>query len=136
MGKRHFQSENILYYQFIYKICTQNQWAHIKFPVSSFFYKMAYCAVYSAVWVLRPCNWGFDILWPVIGVNYRWWCQNQNFGDPHGCLVSQYKPFGKKISFLAWKKTLEPFRARFENTMGNPFFNFFKYWPIRSKTKI
>ena len=34
------------------------------------------------------------------------WFQNQNFGYPHGCLVGKYKPFGKKISFLAWKKTL------------------------------
>ena len=32
------------------------------------------------------------------------WCQNQKFGDPHGCLVDKYKRFGKKISFLAWKK--------------------------------
>ena len=30
------------------------------------------------------------------------WCPNQNFGDPHGCLVGKYKPFGKKMSFLAW----------------------------------
>ena len=49
------------------------------------------------------------------------WCQNQTFGDPHGSLVGKYKPFGKKISFLVWKKPLEPVCARFENTMGNPF---------------
>ena len=36
-------------------------------------------------------------------------------------LAGLNKPFGKKISFLALKKTLEPFRARFENTMWNPF---------------
>ena len=31
------------------------------------------------------------------------------------------------------KKPLEPFRARFENTMENPFFDFFKYRPKHSK---
>ena len=72
----------------------------------------------------------------VIGDNYKWWWQNPNFGDPHGCLVGKYKPFGKKISFLAWKKPLEPFRARFENTMGNPFFDFVKYRPKRSKKNL
>ena len=62
------------------------------------------------------------------------WCQNQNSGDPHGCLVGKYKPFGKKISFLAWtKKNPEPFRARFENEMENPFFDFGKYEPKHSK---
>ena len=48
------------------------------------------------------------------------WCQNQNFGDPHGCLVGKDDQFGK-ISFLALKKNLQSFRARFENAMGNPF---------------
>ena len=37
-------------------------------------------------------------------------CQNQNIGDPHGCLEGKYKPFGKK-SFLAVKEKTEPFRA-------------------------
>ena len=27
------------------------------------------------------------------------------FGDPHGCLLGKYKPFGKKFSSLAGKKT-------------------------------
>ena len=51
------------------------------------------------------------------------WCQNQNFGDPNGCLVGKYKPFGKKklASLLA---NSEPFRARFENAVRNPFFDF------------
>ena len=63
-------------------------------------------------------------------------CQNQNFGDPHGCFVGKYKPFGTKISFLAWEKNPEPFRARFEKEMGNPFFDFVKYEPKRSKKII
>ena len=67
-----------------------------------------------------------------VGDNYKWWWQNPNFGDPHGYLVGKHMPFGQKISFLACKKTLEPFRARFENTMGNPFFDFVKYRPKRS----
>ena len=32
------------------------------------------------------------------------WCQNQSFGDPYGCLVGKKKQFGKKNTFLAWKK--------------------------------
>ena len=36
------------------------------------------------------------------------WCQNRNFGDPHSCLVGKYKPFGKKNSFLVWKKPFNP----------------------------
>ena len=32
----------------------------------------------------------------------------QNFGDRHGCLVGKYKQFGKKNSFLAGRKTLNP----------------------------
>ena len=28
-------------------------------------------------------------------------------GHPQGCLVGKYKPLGKKIKFLAWKKNLE-----------------------------
>ena len=59
------------------------------------------------------------------------WCQNLKFGDPHGCLVGKYKQFGKQISFLAWKKNPEPFRARYLNAMGNPFFDFVKERPKR-----
>ena len=57
-------------------------------------------------------------------------CQNQNFGDPHGCLVSKNKPFGKQKELSTLKKNPEPFRTRFENAMGNPFFDFVK---LRSK---
>ena len=64
------------------------------------------------------------------------WCQNQIFGDPHGCLVATYKPFGTKNNSLAWKKSLEPFRARFENTMGHPFFDFVKYRSEHCKKKF
>ena len=73
----------------------------------------------------------------LLGDNYKWWWQNPNIGDPHGCLGGKYKPFGKQISFLAWRrKKPEPFRARFENTMGNPFFDFVKYRPKRSKINL
>ena len=34
------------------------------------------------------------------------------------------------------KKTSKPFRARFENTMENPFFDFVKYKPKRSKKNL
>ena len=64
------------------------------------------------------------------------WSQNQKFGAPHGCLVGKYKVFGEKISALAWNKPPKPFRARFENTMGNPIFNFFVCWSKRSKKKF
>ena len=68
----------------------------------------------------------------LLGDHYEWWWQNQNFGDPHGYLGGKYNLFGKKISFLAWKKNAELFRVRFENTMGNLFFYFVKYRPKRS----
>ena len=71
----------------------------------------------------------FDSYPSLLGDNYKWWWQNPNFGDPNGCLVGKYKPFGKKISFQAWKKPLEPFRARFENKMGNIFFDYI-FWNI------
>ena len=51
---------------------------------------------------------------PIVGVNYKWWCQNLNFGDPHDCLVSKYKPFGKKICFLAQKKPRNPSAQTFK----------------------
>ena len=47
---------------------------------------------------------------------------NRHWGVLKVLEKGQIKPFGKKISFLAWKKNPEPFRARFENTMGNKFF--------------
>ena len=28
-----------------------------------------------------------------VGDNYKWWWQNPNFKDPHGCLEGKYKPF-------------------------------------------
>ena len=60
------------------------------------------------------------------------WFQNQNLGDLHGCLVGKYKPFGKKISFLALKKKPEPFRARFEN----PFWTLLNIGRNAPKTKF
>ena len=54
------------------------------------------------------------------------WCQNQNFWDHHVCLVGKYKPFGqKKLLPSLKKKNPEPFHARFEYAMGNPFFSSF-----------
>ena len=32
----------------------------------------------------------------LVGDNYKWWWQNSNFGDTHGCLGGKYNPFGKK----------------------------------------
>ena len=58
----------------------------------------------------------------LIGDNYKWWWQNSNIGDPLSCLVGKHKPFGKQISFLAWKKNPNPSAQDFQNTMGNPFF--------------
>ena len=31
----------------------------------------------------------------LIGDNFKWWWQNPNIGDQHGCLGGKYKPFGK-----------------------------------------
>ena len=42
----------------------------------------------------------------------------------------------KKLASLLEKKTLEPFCARFENTMGNPFYDFVKYRSKCSKKNI
>ena len=51
---------------------------------------------------------------------------------PHDCLVGNYNPFGKKkLASQLEKKKPEPFRARFENTMGNPVFDFVNYRPKR-----
>ena len=33
------------------------------------------------------------------------WNKKRSLGAPYDCLVGKYKAFGKKISFLAWKKT-------------------------------
>ena len=38
--------------------------------------------------------------------------------------------------FLVEKRTLPRSNHFFENTMGNPFFDFLKYWPKRSKKKF
>ena len=65
----------------------------------------------------------------LIGDNYKWWCQKRNIGDHQGCLEGKYKPFGKTNWLPSLKKTLEPFRARFVNTMGNPFFYFSEHRP-------
>ena len=43
-------------------------------------------------------------------------------------------PFGKNL-LPSLKKNPEPFRARFENAMANPFFDFVKYLPKSSKKK-
>ena len=59
--------------------------------------------------------------WLLVGDNYKYWWQNPNNGDPHGCLRGKYKPFGKKNLLPSLKKEEEPFYARFENTIGNPF---------------
>ena len=53
-------------------------------------------------------KWHFEFASPLVGDNYKWWWQNPNIGDHHGCLVDKYKPFGKKFSFLALKKPLNP----------------------------
>ena len=52
---------------------------------------------------------------------YKYVMSKSKLWGPLGCLVGKYKPFGKKIAFQHEKNTLEPFRAIFENTMGNPF---------------
>ena len=63
----------------------------------------------------------FKIMFPPsLGDNYKWWGKNPNFGDAHGNLGGKYK--------LAWKETI-PFHARFQNRIGNPCFDFFKYRP-------
>ena len=44
--------------------------------------------------------------------------------------------FGFFIIFFRQKSDPTSAKSHFENTMGNPFFDFFKYWPKRSKKKI
>ena len=49
------------------------------------------------IWGASSPGYHAVVVIPVEGDNYKWWWQNPNFGDRHGCLVGKYNPFGKKI---------------------------------------
>ena len=44
--------------------------------------------------------------------------------------------FGFFRKKFIWKNVSPPAKSHFENTMENPFFHFFKYWPKRSKKNL
>ena len=56
--------------------------------------------------------------------------------DPHSCLGGQIEATWQKNQFPSFKKNPEPFRARFANTMRNPFFYFAKYRPKHYKKNL
>ena len=62
---------------------------------------------------------------PTLAYSDKWVKSKSDFWRPLFCLVGKYKGFGEKISALAGRKKPKPFRARFENAMGNPIFNLF-----------
>ena len=55
-------------------------------------------------------------------------CCHQNLGIFWGVWLFQ--------KFFCQQMYPTPVKSLFENTMGNPFFDFFKYWPKRSRKKF
>ena len=59
------------------------------------------------------------------GIPINGWCQNWMFSPFQGCLLGNYKPFSKKISFLPCKK--KPILSVFTNTFKKKYIYIYIY---------